>query len=83
MFDLSGLYSVLAEGVPESEPIPLLSVEVRAEVKNFLAEMELVQRYQNKEDRALEVLYSFPVEESSSVIGFKATLEGKYLSGVL
>ena len=71
--------------VPSEEPyeedvhvaVPLLSVELRAEVKNFIAEVELVQKYQNKEDNPLEVVYYFPVEESCSVIGCQAQLDGK------
>ena len=79
MFDLSGLYQVLPDQV-EPVPVPLVSVEVRAEVRNFIAEVELRQKYQNKEGSALEVTYFFPVEESASVIGCKASLDdNKYL----
>ena len=72
MFDLSGLYHVLS-----MSPVPLLSMEVRAEVKNFIAEVELRQKYENKENNPLEVTYFFPVEEEASVIGCKALLDGE------
>ena len=75
MFDLSGLYHVLPDQA-EPVPVPLLSVEVKAEVRNFIAEVELRQKYQNKENNPLEVTYFFPVEESASVIGCKALLDG-------
>ena len=79
MFDLSGLYHVLPDQA-EPVPVPLVSVEVKAEVRNFIAEVELRQKYQNKEGSALEVTYFFPVEESASVIGCKASLDdNKYL----
>ena len=76
MFDLSGLYQVLPDHA-EPVPVPLLSVEVGAEVRNFIAEVELRQKYQNREENPLEVTYFFPVEESASVIGCKASLDGK------
>ena len=80
MFDLSGLYQVLPDHA-EPVPVPLLSVEVRAEVRNFIAEVELRQKYQNREENPLEVTYFFPVEEEASVIGCKALLDGKkYIS---
>ena len=60
MFDLSGLYHVLS-----MSPVPLLSVEVRAEVKNFIAEVELRQKYHNKENNPMEVVYFFPLEEEA------------------
>ena len=79
MFDLSGLYQVLPNQA-QPVPVPLVSVEVKAEVRNFIAEVELRQKYQNKEGSALEVTYFFPVEESASVIGCKASLDdNKYL----
>ena len=73
---LSGLYCDLPSH-HQPVPVPLVSVEVRAVVRNFLAEVELRQKYQNKENNPLEVLYFFPVEESASVIGCKALLDGE------
>ena len=76
MFDLSGLYQVLPDRA-EPVPVPLVSVEVRAVVRNFIAEVELRQKYQNKENNPLEVTYFFPVEEEASVIGCKVLLDGE------
>ena len=76
MFDLSGLYQVLPDEA-QPVPVPLVGVEVRAVVRNFLAEVELRQKYQNRENNTIEVVYFFPVEESASVIGCKALLDGE------
>ena len=76
MFDLSGLYQVLPDEA-QPVPVPLVGVEVRAVVRNFIAEVELRQKYQNKEKNPLEVTYFFPVEEEASVIGCKALLDGE------
>ena len=74
MFDLSGLYTELAG---DNVPVPLLSVECSVVVKNFVAEVEVRQKYHNREENPLEVVYYFPVEESASVIGCRAQLDGK------
>ena len=75
--DISGLYQVLTSEFSRTRPVALVSLEVRAEVKNFIAEVELRQKYQNKEKNPLEVTYFFPVEEEASVIGCKALLDGE------
>ena len=76
MFDLSGLYQVLPDQA-QPVPVPLVGVEVSAVVRNFIAEVELRQKYQNKENNPLEVTYFFPLEEEASVIGCKALLDGE------
>ena len=82
MLDLSGLYQVLPDE-PQPVAVPLLSVECTAVVNNFIAEVEIVQKYQNKENTSLEVVYYFPVEESASVLGCKALLDGNTCSVVV
>ena len=76
MFDLSGLYQVLSDEA-QPVPVPLVGVEVSAVVRNFIAEVELRQKYHNKENNPLEVTYFFPLEEEASVIGCKALLNGE------
>ena len=76
MLDLSGLYQVLPDEA-QPVPVPLVDVEVRVVVRNFIAEVELRQKYQNKENNPLEVTYFFPLEEEASVIGCKALLDGE------
>ena len=82
MLDLSGLYQVLPDE-PQPVAVPLLSVECSVVVNNFIAEVEIVQKYQNKENTSLEVVYYFPVEESASVLGCKALLDGNTCSVVV
>ena len=65
MFDLSGLYQVLPDEA-QPVPVPLVGVEVRAVVRNFIAEVELSQKYQNKDknppedELSLKLLSSLP-----------------------
>ena len=61
-------------------PILLLTrdmISCLVEVRNFIAGVELHQKYQNKEINPIEVTYFFPVEEEASVIGCKALLDGE------
>ena len=76
MFDMSGLYQVLPDQA-KPVPVPLVSMEVSAVVRNFVAEVELRQNYHNKENIPLEVTYFFPVEEEASVISCKALMDGE------
>ena len=75
--DISGLYQVLTSDLCRLRPVALMSVDLRAEVRNLLAEVEVSQKYQNKENNPLEVVYFFPVEEEASVVACKATFDGK------
>ena len=71
MLDLSGLYQVLPDEA-QPVPVPLVNVEVRVVVRNFIAEVELRQKYQNKENNPLEVTYFFPIEESAALSGLRS-----------
>ena len=58
----------------EGAPIPLLEVGIHVVVRNFIAEVEMTQRYRNTQESPLEVLYRFPVEEEAAVTGCTALL---------
>ena len=58
----------------EGIPIPLLEVGIHVVVRNFIAEVEMTQRYRNTQESPLEVLYTFPVEEEAAVTGCTALL---------
>ena len=58
----------------EGIPIPLLEVGIHVVVRNFIAEVEMTQRYRNTQESPLEVLYTFPVEEEAAVTGCTAVL---------
>ena len=45
-------------------------------VVDFIAEVNIIQDYVNQEANPIEVIYSFPVEESAAIIGFEASING-------
>ena len=83
MFEnVAGLFSVAPGEEDEWEedefkPIPLLLVNIDANVENFVAEVLMTQKYKNKEKSPLEVVYRFPIEEDAAVTACSAVLDGK------
>jgi poly [ADP-ribose] polymerase 2/3/4 len=59
--------------------LPIVSVHVRAQLIDMVAKVVIYQEYSNEEDRAIEAVYMFPVEDSASVCGFEAFINGKHL----
>ena len=42
-----------------------------------VAEVSVVQEYVNREEKAIEVIYFFPIEESAAVTKVEADVEGR------
>ncbi|KAJ1481009.1 von Willebrand factor type A domain-containing protein, partial [Baffinella frigidus] len=55
--------------------VPLLGVRCDVTVEDFIAQIELTQCFHNAEDKTVEALYRFPVDQASSVCGFSATFD--------
>eukprot|EP00092_Neocalanus_flemingeri_P009192 GFUD01009893.1.p1 GENE.GFUD01009893.1~~GFUD01009893.1.p1 ORF type:complete len:803 (+),score=226.34 GFUD01009893.1:227-2635(+) len=76
-----GLFYSLPTEDPSTPPqhvsVPLTGVTIRVRLVNFIAQVEVTQEYQNKENNAIEVVYFFPVEEEAAVTGCSAELEGR------
>jgi len=60
----------------ESESIPLEGVSVEADLNEFSARVVITQRYRNAEDRPIEAVYTFPIDELAAVCGFEAVVGG-------
>ena len=79
--DIAGLFTMAPGARPweedELKPIPLLLVNIDANVDNFVAEVLMTQKYKNKEKNPLEVVYRFPIEEDAAVTACSAVLDGK------
>ena len=57
-------------------PIPLKNVHIDAKVVDFVSQVTITQEYVNHESGPIEVLYSYPVEESAAIIAFEAVVDG-------
>jgi len=70
--------------VPGREaPIPLEHVHVEATVVDLAARVTIRQRFRNREDVPLEVVYVFPIDEAAAVCGFSAHVDGVHFDGVV
>ena len=72
--------SGLCAGV-DRHAVPLLGVEVRAEVMAGHSRAVVRQRYRNDEVRPVEAVYTFPLPTRGAVTGFAMTVNGRSLVG--
>ena len=75
--DRAGLF---ARG-DRQKAVPLLGVEVRAEVMAGHARSVVRQRYRNDETKPIEAIYTFPLPTRGSVTGFAMSVNGRQLVG--
>ena len=65
--DCCGLISQIDKN--RTNPVPLKNVQLNTKVVDFITQVEIYQEYVNSESNPIEVLYSYPVEESATIIG--------------
>src|SRR5213592_4011052 len=61
--------------------VPLLGVDVKAEVLAGHARAVVRQRYKNEETKAIEAVYTFPLPSQAVVTGFVMEVGGRRLEG--
>jgi Ca-activated chloride channel homolog len=66
---------------PEGLPVPLMGVSVSGEVFGGQARIFVRQRYRNKEAKAIEAIYTFPLPSDAALAGFAMECEGRRLEG--
>ena len=78
--DLCGMVQALQleeHDHPTYIPVPLSSIHLGVRVVNFTAQVEVTQKFVNKEARPIECVYFFPVEEEAAVVNFTTELKGR------
>ena len=66
----------------QGKPIPLEGVTVDAEIRDFCSRVTVTQRYRNQEEKPIEALYVFPLDERAAVSGFAALVDGVEIVGM-
>ncbi|XP_051813551.1 von Willebrand factor A domain-containing protein 5A-like isoform X1 [Acanthochromis polyacanthus] len=61
----------------QKEPVPLKSIEVELEVRDHVATVVSTLNYQNKEDKAVEAVFVFPLPGDAAVCHFSAVVGQK------
>ena len=72
----AGLFTPTGEA-----PVPLLGVQVDAEVTGLCARVTVAHRYANRERVPIEAVYVFPLDENAAVCGFEAVIDGTRIVG--
>ncbi|MBF0121356.1 MAG: VWA domain-containing protein [Desulfobacterales bacterium] len=73
--ELFGLFTV------SGKHIPLRSIDIEVDVIDSASKTIVLQKYMNNENIPIEAVYSFPLEESSSICGFEVELDGRRIIG--
>jgi len=50
-------------GEGEPAPVPLTGVSVKVRIVDLVAEVDIEQRYVNRENQPIEAVYKFPLDE--------------------
>ncbi len=66
----SGLWS-------STGPVPLVDVQVKARVVDFIAQVVVSQKYIHHEANSLEATFKFPLDLFGALCGFEVVLDGK------
>jgi len=61
--------------------VPLVGVVARAEIRDYACRLVLSQRFRNDEDRPIEAVYKFPLDEGAAVCGFEVEIDGHRIVG--
>jgi len=54
---------IIPAGKGEPAPVPLTGVSVKVRIVDLVAEVNIEQRYVNRENQPIEAIYKFPLEE--------------------
>ena len=72
----AGLFTATGEA-----PVPLIGVQVDAEINGLCARVTVAHRYANRERVPIEAIYVFPLDENAAVCGFEAVIDGTRVVG--
>lgn len=62
-------------------PVPLRSVLVEATVRGYTAGVVSTLQYENQEEEPIEAVFTFPLDASSTVVSFSATIQDRKIIG--
>lgn len=57
--------------------IPLESIDIQVDVQGFTAHVVASMKYRNNEEKPIEAIYIFPLDEDAAVCGFQAIIDGR------
>ena len=66
---------------PLEAVVPLIGASAEVKVIDYCAEVEIKQRYENREESPVEAVYEFPLNANAAVCRFWAEIDGKQIIG--
>ncbi|CAF3644851.1 unnamed protein product [Rotaria sp. Silwood1] len=66
--------------VEEKTFVPLRNVSVEAWIHTFAADVTLIQTFINMEDKPIEAIYVFPIEENAAVYALTAEIDDRLIT---
>ena len=79
---MANYYGLIVQGpAKEKKQIPLKSVAVSGRIKGYVFGLETRLTYLNSSNDPLEVMFRFPIDESSAVVGLEARINGRTIKG--
>ena len=57
--------------------MPLKSIEVNATIRDFICNVTSTLQYENNEDKPIEAVFVFPLDDDSAVYHFEAEIEDR------
>ena len=67
----------------DGSPVPLRSVRVESTVVGYTAQVVSRLEYENEEGNPVEAVFTFPLDESSTVVDFTALIYGRKIVGIV
>ena len=65
----------------KNSPVPLRSVRVEGTVRGYTAGTTSTLEYENEEEEPIEAIFTFPLDASSTVVDFSATVQSRKIVG--
>ena len=65
----------------DNSAVPLRAVKVDAMVRGYSAQVDCSLEYENTEKQPIEAIFTFPLDSSSAVVDFVATIDGRKIKG--
>lgn len=65
----------------EGGVVPLVGVDVQADINGRGAKVKISQRFRNTEKKTIEAVYKFPLPENVAVCGFRALIDNRIIEG--
>ena len=69
--------------VKNGHPVPLTGIDVSGNIDDVLSRVKITQTYENREEKNIEAVYSFPLPSDAVLLDFTVTIDGRVRHGTV